>query len=95
MSEGIKRGSEMVCTFQCNDVMEFTVTRTAVHVLTLLGDTFNAARKTLVTKKEISTAPYLINNDTGMEIIVSLKIKSCKMVLKMYKIISKCLGGFE
>jgi vacuolar protein sorting-associated protein 13A/C len=58
---------------ESTDILELTVTRTALDVIDILRDDFQAATKKLVSQKAVSTAAYSIVNDTGVDVKLYLK----------------------
>ncbi|ODN02737.1 Vacuolar protein sorting-associated protein 13A [Orchesella cincta] len=60
---------------QSNDVLELTVTKTALNTISMISEDFSSAVKELVSRREVSTAPYSIVNNTGMDIKLYLKEK--------------------
>lgn len=51
------------------------MTKTALNAINLIREDFAAAVKDLITKREVSTAPYSIVNNTGMDLRLLLKEK--------------------
>ncbi|CAL8090191.1 unnamed protein product [Orchesella dallaii] len=60
---------------QSNDVLELTITKTALNTISIISEDFSAAVKELVSKREVSTAPYSIVNNTGMDVKLYLQEK--------------------
>lgn len=60
---------------QSNDVLELTVTKTALNAINIISEDFGSAVKELVSQREVSTAPYTIMNHTGMDLKLYLKEK--------------------
>jgi len=50
------------------DILELTMTKTALEVVNMLTADFNEAVKSLVSQKEVMTSPYAVTNDLGVDI---------------------------
>jgi hypothetical protein len=56
------------CFLLLQDILELTVTKTALDVMSILSEDFQEAVKSLVSQKDVSTSAYTIVNDCGVDI---------------------------
>ncbi|CAG7785731.1 unnamed protein product [Allacma fusca] len=66
-------GNYMGVKLQSNDVLEMTVSKQALDVLSILNEEFQAASKSLISERDNITSPYIIVNNLGTHLQLDLK----------------------